>query len=349
MKILVIQQKMIGDVLASTVVCQAIKSKYPDSEVHYMVHSETTPVIENNPFIDRIIVFDSKKNKGLLKLIAFGTSLKSEKYDAVIDVYGKWESIIPTYFSGAKIRIGQKKWYTSFFYTKTVKPTANIEGSAIYNRLEFAQALTGEFIPIDFPKIYLSDSEIQKAKLQLQAQTDPSYKTIMIGVLGSSLDKSLPFQEMGKMLDFIALKDDVQLLFNFMPHQESQAKQIYDLCQPETKDKIIFELYTKGLRAFLAVLSQCDALIGNEGGAINMAKALDIPSFAVFSPWIRKESWSKPSTVSKHQAVHLQDFLPEIYNGKHPKTFKKQASELYFKFKFEFFRNQLEVFLKKIS
>src|SRR5690554_7369722 len=258
MKVLVIQQKMIGDVLASTVVCQAVKLKYPDSEVHYLVHSGTIPVLENNPFIDKIIAFNPKETKGFLKLKAFGKSLRSEKYDAVIDVYGKWESIIPTYFSGAKIRIGQKKWYTSFFYTKTVKPTANIEGSAIYNRLEFAQALTGEFIPIDFPKIYLSDSEIQKAKLQLQAQTDPSNKTIMIGVLGSSLDKSLPFQEMGKMLDFIALKDDVQLLFNFMPHQESQAKQIYDLCQPETKDKIIFELYTKGLRAFLAVLSQCE-------------------------------------------------------------------------------------------
>lgn len=349
MKVLVIQQKMIGDVLASTVVCQAVKLKYPDSEVHYLVHSGTIPVLENNPFIDKIIAFNPKETKGFLKLKAFGKSLRSEKYDAVIDVYGKWESIIPTYFSGAKIRIGQKKWYTSFFYTKTLQPTTNIEGSAIYNRLEFAQALTGEFIPIEFPKIYLTDSEIQKAKLQLQTQTDTSKKTIMIGVLGSSLDKSLPFDTMAKMLDFIALKDNVQLLFNFMPNQESQAKQIYDLCQPETQNKIIFEFYTKGLRAFLAVLSQCDALIGNEGGAVNMAKALDVPSFAVFSPWIRKESWSKSSVTTKHHAVHLQDFLPEIYNGKHPKEFKKHTEALYEKFKFDLFRNQLEAFLQKIN
>src|SRR5690554_6554764 len=161
MKILVIQQKMIGDVLASTVVCQAIKIKYPEAEVHYMVHTGTTPVLENNPFIDKIITFNPKETKGLFKLISFGRSLKSEKYDAIIDVYGKWESVISTYFSGAKIRIGQYKYYTSFLYTKTVK-FSDVEGASIFNRLELAQALTREIISIDFPKIYLTDNEIQK-------------------------------------------------------------------------------------------------------------------------------------------------------------------------------------------
>lgn len=348
MKVLVIQQKMIGDVLASTVVCQAIKTKYPDSEVHYMVYPGTIPVIENNPFIDKIVVFNPKENKGLSQLISFGKKLQTENYDAIIDVYGKWESIIPSYFSKAKIRIGQKKSYTSFFYTKTIKPTSNIEGSAIYNRLEFAQVLIGEMIPIDFPKIYLTEEEIKKAKSELYTKTDTSKKTIMIGVLGSSFDKSFSFFEMVKILDFLALQDDVQLIFNFMPHQEVQAKAIYSLCKKTTQDKIIFDFYTKGLREFLAVLSQCDALVGNEGGAVNMAKALDVPSFAIFSPWIRKESWSKPSEKDKHEAVHLSDFYPEIYNGKHPKKFKKQFSKLYKKFTFSLFQDKLRSFLEKI-
>src|SRR5690606_41417423 len=98
MKVLVIQQKMIGDVLASTVICQALKTKHPDWDVHYMVYPNTLAVVENNPFIDKIIIFDPKEHKGFSKLIAFGNKLKTENYDAVIDVYGKWESMIPTYF-----------------------------------------------------------------------------------------------------------------------------------------------------------------------------------------------------------------------------------------------------------
>ncbi|MFA7446325.1 MAG: glycosyltransferase family 9 protein [Flavobacteriaceae bacterium] len=344
MKVLVIQQKMIGDVLASTVICRAIKTKNPDWEVHYMVYPNTLAVIENNPFIDKIIVFDPKQHNNFWKLIAFGKKLKTEDYDAVIDVYGKWESMIPAYFSGAKIRIGHKKSYTSLFYTKPVKTTPNIESAAIYNRLEFAKALIGEMIPIDFPKIYLKEEEIQKAKSALQNRIDSSKKTLMIGVLGSSSDKSLPAEEMAKMLDFMALSGDCQMLFNFMPNQESQAKAIFDLCKPETQTQIIFDFYTKGLRDFLAVLSQCDALIGNEGGAVNMAKALEIPTFAIFSPWIRKESWSD-SSDKKHVAVHLKDFHPEIYNGKSPKEFKNQSSELYKKLKFDLFKDKLKKFI----
>ena len=55
MKVLVIQIKMIGDVLASTVICEAIKKEHPDWEVHYLIQKSTFPVVENNPFIDKVI------------------------------------------------------------------------------------------------------------------------------------------------------------------------------------------------------------------------------------------------------------------------------------------------------
>jgi len=347
MRVLVIQQKMIGDVLASTVICQAIKTKHPDWEIHYMIYPNTVAVIENNPYVDKLIIFDSKQHKGLSKLVRFGKKLKAEKYNAVIDAYGKWESMIPAYFSDAKIRIGHKKPYTSLFYNQPIKTSPNIQGAAIYNRLELAQALIGEMISIDLPKIYLTEEEILKAKTALQSRVDASKKTIMIGVLGSSLDKSLPAEEMARMLDFIALSNNCQMLFNFMPNQEAEAKAIFDWCKPETKAKIIFDFNTKSLRDFLAVLSQCDALVGNEGGAVNMAKALEIPTFAIFSPWIKKESWSN-SADKNHMAVHLKDFHPEIYNGKSPKKFKKHSLELYKKLKFNLFENQLREFLGRI-
>lgn len=347
MKVLVIQQKMIGDVLASTVICQALKESHPDWEIHYMIHPNTIAVIENNPFIDRTIIFNPKEIKGFFALVNYGKSLKKEKYDVVIDAYGKWESVIPSYFSGAKIRIGQYKSYTSFLYTKTVK-FSDVEGASIYNRFQLAQALTGKFISIGFPKLYLTEAEILKAKQQLQTYIDISKKTVMIGILGSSLDKSLPFGEMAKTLDFIALEENIQLVFNFMPNQVNDAKEIYELCAETTKNKIIVDFYTKGLREFMAVLSQCDALIGNEGGAVNMAKALEIPTFAIFSPWIKKETWSKPSDQSKHRAIHLADYHSEIYQNKHPKELKSKSIELYKLLKFDLFKTELKFFLDKI-
>ena len=39
MKFLVIQQKMIGDVLVSSMLCEQIKKNIPNATVHYMIHN----------------------------------------------------------------------------------------------------------------------------------------------------------------------------------------------------------------------------------------------------------------------------------------------------------------------
>jgi heptosyltransferase-2 len=347
-KVLVIQQKMIGDVLASTVICEAIKTDFPNCEIHYMVQPNTKAVVENNPFVDKLISYDQTNHKGFKMLSALGRELKKEKYDAVIDAYGKWESVIPAYLSRAKIRIGNYKWYTSFFYTKTVMPARKVKGSAIHHRLQLAEALTGKFAKIDFPKIYLTDKEIENARAAISSRLDFHVPIFMISVLGSGKNKSLPPAQMAETLDLIAKTGKIQILFNFMPSQEAEAKIIFDFCEPETQKKIMFDFYTKSLRDFLAVLSQCNALIGNEGGAVNMAKALNVPTFTVFSPWINKDSWSMLTDDDTHVAVHLQDYFPEIYGELHPKKFKKQSDVLYKKLAPELFGSQLQKFVNKI-
>lgn len=348
MKVLVIQNKMIGDVLASTVICEAIKLQNPDWEVHYMIQPNTLAVVENNPFIDKVLFFQPEKHKGILKLIAFGKSLSLEKYDVIIDAYGKWESSIPSFFSKAKTRIGFKKWYTSLLFTETVIPEKNVEGSAIHHRLQLAEHILNTSVNSIFPKIYLTDLEINQAKMMFKERLNPSLKTIMISVLGSGNNKSLPPKQMAATLDLIAQNQNIQLLFNFMPNQEKEAKVIYDLSQTETQQKIIFDFYTKGLRTFLAILSQCDALIGNEGGAVNMAKALNIKTFTIFSPWISKSSWSMKNDNTNHVAVHLKDYFPEIYIDKHPKELKVNALELYKKLDVDLYEVTLQNFVKKI-
>ena len=55
MKILIIKQKMIGDVLISSILCNNLKKAYPDSQVDYLVYESTVGVLQGNPNIDNII------------------------------------------------------------------------------------------------------------------------------------------------------------------------------------------------------------------------------------------------------------------------------------------------------
>ena len=65
MKIAVIQPKMIGDVLITSVIFEELKQKFPTAELHFIVNKNTIPVLEKNPFIDKIIILDPSIEKGL--------------------------------------------------------------------------------------------------------------------------------------------------------------------------------------------------------------------------------------------------------------------------------------------
>ena len=68
MKILVIQMKFIGDVLASSIICNNLKKLYPNSQVDFLIYPFTKPVIENNESIDNIIYFEEKYRKSKKEL-----------------------------------------------------------------------------------------------------------------------------------------------------------------------------------------------------------------------------------------------------------------------------------------
>lgn len=348
MKVLVIQQKMIGDVLVSTVICEAIKTAYPNAEVHYMIQPNTLAVVDNNPFIDRIVVFDPQLSGGFLGLLKFGRSLKDEHYDVVIDAYAKLESLIPTLLSAAPVRIGFKKWYSWIFYTKSIERKEGILDTAIVHRLLLAKEITKTETPPMFPHIYLSEREKTVAAEKIRENIGFDKKLMMISVLGSNKRKSLPAMQMAKTLDFIAAHTDATLLFNFMPDQLDEAKNIYNFCKPETQAVIELDFYTKSLREFLAILSQCQVLIGNEGGAVNMAKALSIPTFTIFSPWINKVSWNMLTEQKNHEAVHIADYYPELYLDVNPKQYKGKSTFLFQKLTLDLYSEKLKDFLAQL-
>jgi ADP-heptose:LPS heptosyltransferase len=353
MKVLVIQQKMIGDVLTCSMLCEMIKNKHPEYEVHYLVNSNTQPVVTNNPFVDKLVLFTPDFRKNKLKLIQFLFHIRKEKYDVVIDAYGKLESNLITLFSGAKTKISYTKAYNKFLYTNPINPlqgTNSNLGLAIENRQQLLSPLN---IYHDFkvlPKIYLDANENKKAITLLQKNSlDTRKKIIMVSIIGSSKNKTYPLTYMSKVIDCINKQTNCNLLFNYIPNQLADAQIVYDNCAESTKKQIYFNVLGKNLREFIAIMNQCDYIIGNDGGAINMAKALNKPSFIIFSPWIEKKVWATFEDGLYHQSVHLKDYLPKLFEGKTTAFLKKNSIDLYQHFKPELLTEALQQYLIKLN
>lgn len=335
MKILVIQQKRIGDVLTSTIISNNLKKKFPNAEVDYMCYSNCVDVLKENPNIDNIIVLPEHIRKSYSKLFRFILEIRNKKYDVVVDAYCKLETNLISYFSDAKNRISYHKGYSNFFYNHTVVRFKNGSkselGLAIENRLLLLKPLIKGEITDYKPKVFLTETEIQEAKNLLgKFDIQPGKKPlIMFGILGSEWYKTYPLEKMAKIIDFTVEQLDADVIFNYIPSQKEDALKVFDFCTPNTQKKIHLDLYSKGLRPFLALLSQCDMLIGNEGGAVNMAKALNIPTFSLFSPSVDKETWQIFENEKENESIHLKDLKPEIYK-QHDAKFIKENTFKYF-------------------
>lgn len=348
-KILIIQNKRIGDVLISSVIANNYKAKYPDSEVHFLAYDFTHGVIMNNPNIDKIISINDTELKKLPVLLKLIRQIRKEKYDVIFDPYSKTQSRLICKFSGAKQTVGhksRKKFGNWGYYTNPVeisKEKTKICGKAIEDRIHLLSQ-AGNFEPIDYePKIFLSEAEKKEDWLGKYANK----KVIVLGVLGSTPQKSMPYEYVAEMCDFIAEHYDVNLLFNYAPHQKEEAMKIYQMCQK--KENIILDIYAPSIRDFIKLMAQCNALVSNEGGTVHIAKALNKPTFTIFSPYVNKDHWASFEDGKFHHSVHLLEMKPNLFDSftfEERKKIEANPDELYKQLTPELILPELDKFLK---
>lgn len=259
MRILVIQQKRIGDVLTSTIICNNLKAKFPEATIDYMCYPNSVDVLKENPNIDTIVTLSNKVRKSIPSLFKFIFQIRRKKYDVVIDVYSKLETNLITLFSGAKYKVSYAKWYSRIFYNYNYERFDAIKsehGLAIENRLLLLRPFISEKITDVKPKIFLKQTEIDDAKKLLKSHTiDQEKPLVMFGILGSEVYKTYPLEGMAKIIDFTVAKTNATIIFNYIPDQKELALEVYNYCSEETKKNIVFDLYCTDLRAFLALLS----------------------------------------------------------------------------------------------
>jgi len=118
-----------GDVLFYTPVLRILKLIYPNSKLDVWVKSRSKEVLENNPDVNKIIIFDDIKTAeygesnrkfnffGKIKLFR---ELKKNHYDLIVDYTGFYTSAIYSLFLKPKISIGRNNQGFGFCYNNYV-------------------------------------------------------------------------------------------------------------------------------------------------------------------------------------------------------------------------------------
>jgi len=117
MKILIIKLSAIGDVIHTLPVAQFLKGAIPNAEISWLVEDMSASLVTNNAAIDKAIVFPGKRwvkeifspNKWLdnsQQSARFFSQLRSEKFDAVIELQGLLKSSLLARSTGSPVVAG---------------------------------------------------------------------------------------------------------------------------------------------------------------------------------------------------------------------------------------------------
>jgi ADP-heptose:LPS heptosyltransferase len=160
-KILLIQTAFIGDVILATPVIIELNRIFPDSKIDFLVRKGNESLLDNNPYIHEVLIFDKKKQK-LKKIVKLIRQIRSNKYDLVINLQRFASSGMITAFSGAKLKIGFEKNPFSFLFTKKIKHEI---GNGLHeverNLLTIQEFGAKKMIK---PQIFLSDENYAKVE-----------------------------------------------------------------------------------------------------------------------------------------------------------------------------------------
>lgn len=313
-KILVIQNKRIGDVLISSVIANNIKKIFPDSEVTYFVYDYTTGVLENNPNIDRVISVKEKELKKIGNLLKTISKIRKEKYDIIFDPYSKFQSRAICLFSNAEYRIGLKRAHKELrvnFYTHPIsflEKRSKTCGKAIEDRINMISSVFDLKNPDYEPKIFLTKEEHNYNRIDSLQKP-----VIMLGVFGSTPQKSMPHEYMVEIIDYITENYKGTILFNYAPYQKEEALKLYEMCK--NKEQINPDIYEDSIRGFITLMNKCDLLVSNEGGSVHITKALNKPTFTIYSPYVNKEHWSSFEDSDLHDSIHLLEEKPALFDS----------------------------------
>ncbi|MCM8538051.1 MAG: glycosyltransferase family 9 protein [Lentisphaeraceae bacterium] len=314
MKILLIKQTSLGDLIHSSLAIEAIKAKWPESEIHFMVDRSCAFAVENNPHIDQFYYYDKVDHRKRLsknKLAVFNIAsdifselkkIRKTNFDLAIDLQGIERSAFFLYFCRAK-----KK------FTKGKKPLMK----GFKNASKDDHALTElrgtlKLAEIDaegyFPKIYVDPKSVTSLQIKLPenlkfAIKDPDTKVIVVSPYTSWKTKDVPVGNWVKAAELISKTyPSAEFVFSATPDKRDELQESLDKAlegKEDLKKRMTNFAGQTNIQELLSLIEQADLVLASEGATGHMASALDTPLCVVFGPTkpSRVGPWGDKSTV----------------------------------------------------
>lgn len=280
-RILVYKLDHLGDLLLATPALSALRRRYPQAEITIVVGEWSRVILENNPNIDRIVIYNSPRFTRPPFVSHTSQQLRNAiegiRPDLTIGLRDDMRTISSSILStGWRIERGRshmKEW---------LRRRRN--GGDKAHELDLIRGMfqqLGIEIPSNAaPEFYLSDREREDALRFLRSRAiDSPFALIQAGA--TTVFKEWPIERFAEVARHLEQEHGLIPVLIGAPGERERSRQLAELLSDRHPIDITGEL---GLRDLGAVMEHAGFYLGADGGSMHLATAMGVPTLALYGP-----------------------------------------------------------------
>jgi ADP-heptose:LPS heptosyltransferase len=286
-RILVVRQHdQLGDFLLSTPVFRALREHFPESHITALVRRYVAPVVENNPYVDDVLVFEEVGTRWTpRRLKDLWKGLRSDYDLAVVinTVSHSFTSDLLAHFSGARYVLGSEHLIfpgcrRNFFYN-LIAPYWSGSRHQSERSLDIVRHL-GIDTENRSELMALTEEEVRWAR-EFLAEHGVGENDLLISchVGAGKLANRWPVESFAEAANRLHQNMQAHILVAWGAEEDELGEQFLDLVNFEP-----IRAYGFSLRQLAALISCSNLYLGNDTGILHVAAAVDVPVVGVFGP-----------------------------------------------------------------
>tara|TARA_B100001094_G_scaffold325859_2_gene380927 strand:+ start:465 stop:1481 length:1017 start_codon:yes stop_codon:yes gene_type:complete len=292
-RILLIQLRQLGDILLTTPAIKAVKAAYPDSTLAFLTHPMGRMVLEGNPLLDELLVYDPKSFINEIKMVK---RIRSRKFDLVVDFMNNPRSAFYTLLSKGQVTCGFDS-RRRFAYKKLV-PRYTSPDYIVREKFTLLSAvgIDGVDESLTLPWA-VSDLAGVRAMVKHSGWKNSKMRVILAPTHRRER-RRWPMACFAQLADKLVQEWQASVLWIWGPGEEQYIDSVMELCkQPSIKAP------ATRFREMAALMAYSDLFVGNSNGPSHVAVSVDLPSLQLHGHTLAR-AWCPLN--DHHQAIQAE-------------------------------------------
>ncbi|MCK4511189.1 glycosyltransferase family 9 protein [bacterium] len=275
--ILVLRLSSVGDIVLTEPAVAALRECFPGAAIGYAVKAQFRDLVASHPALSRVHLLDTSSSGGMASLVR---EIRGARYSAVVDLHRNTRTARILRAVGVPVRTAyRKREFRDAVRVRLLRRPFRASKLLVQRYLDALVPL-GIDASYTRPRLHISDLDAEAGRATLAGLDigSDAYAVLVPGSVWAT--KQWPAGRFAELATGVVRELGLRVVFLGSPGERELCERI----AVEAGSGAVSAAGETTLGQMAAVISRARIFVGNDSGPTHMARALDVPTVAVFGP-----------------------------------------------------------------